>query len=97
MVGDYNERMKTKTRYSPIEKMIEGISKCLDEKSAKRLLRLRADPELQAHLNQLADKCGEGTLTPDEHAEYGACVKLGTYIAMLKSMLRKRLARKGDS
>jgi len=88
--------MKTKTKFSPLEKMIDEISKCFDDESAKRLIRHRADPKLQKHLHELADKCTEGTLTPAEHAEYGACVNLDTFIATLKSKLRKRLARNGE-
>jgi hypothetical protein len=35
-------------------------------------------------------------LTPDEYQEYGACVKLDTFVSILKSKLRQRLAREGE-
>jgi hypothetical protein len=85
--------MKTKTKYSPLAQMIEGLSKCLDADSAERVLKLRADAKLQKHIDMLADKCTEGTLTPEERAEYGEIVRLGTFIAILKSKIRQRSAR----
>jgi hypothetical protein len=92
----YNVGMKTKTKNSPLAQMVEGLSRCLDPDSAKRVLKLRADAKLQKHIDQLADKCTEGTLTPDERAEYGEIVRFGTIIAMLKSKIRQRMAREGD-
>ena len=48
---------------------------------------------VQKHIDQLADKCTEGTLTPEERAKYGELVRLGTIMAMLKSKIRQRLAK----
>jgi hypothetical protein len=87
--------MKTKTKNSPLEQMLEGLSKCLTTESAKQVLKFRADAKLQKHLDQLADKCTEGTLTPEERSEYGDCVTLGTFLAILNSKIRQRLAKKG--
>ena len=92
-IESYNERMKTK--FSPCEKIIEGLTKCLDDESEERLLKFRADARLQKYLDKLADKCTEGTLTPEERNEYGACVRLGTFIALWKSKIR--LAKKRQS
>jgi hypothetical protein len=96
----YNGRMKTRTkpkaRYSPLEKMIEQLSDCFTSDSAKRLLKMRADPILRKHMEEFADKSSSGTLTPDEYQEYGACVKLDTFVSILKSKLRQRLAREGE-
>ena len=88
--------MKTKTKYSPLEQMIDGLCECLTTESAKRVLKFRADAKLQKHLDQLADKCTEGTLTPAEHSEYGDCVALDTFVVILKSKLRQRLASEDE-
>jgi len=88
--------MKTKTKYSPLEKMIEGLAECVTGESAKRILEYRADAKLQKHLDQLADKCTEAALTPEELAEYEACVKLETFIAILSSKIRQQRKRKGE-
>ena len=88
--------MKTKTKYSPLVQMLDGLSKCLDTESAKLVVQYRADAKLQKQIDLLADKCTEGTLTPQEHAEYGDIVALDTFIAMLKSKARQKLAGKGE-
>lgn len=88
--------MKTKTKYSPLDQMIDNLGKCLTAESAKRLLKFRADAKLQKHIDELADKCTEGTLTPEERSEYGDIVVLDGLIAILKSKIRQRLASKGE-
>src|SRR2546430_1063456 len=93
LYAHYNDRMKSKTKYSPLEQMVTRLSECLTADSAKRLLKLRADAKLQKHIDDLADKCTEGTLTPEERAEYGAIVSLSTFVAMLKSKARQKLAK----
>jgi len=87
--------MKTKTKSSPVDQMFDLLTQCLTTESAKRLLKLRAGPKLQKQIDELADKCTEGSLTPDERAEYGEFVALDTYIAILKSKVRQRLAKEG--
>ena len=88
--------MKTKTKYSPFDKMLEGFANCLTGESDKRVLEYRADATLQKHLDRLADKCTEGALTPAEHAEYELCVKFGTLLAILKSKIRQRRKTQGE-
>jgi hypothetical protein len=64
----------------------------LTRESAKRLLKLRADPQLQALVDQLAGKCNEGTLTPQDKVEYANYVSFETFVALLKSKARQLLA-----
>jgi uncharacterized protein YgiM (DUF1202 family) len=96
MAAWYNFSMKTKTKYSPLVQMLDGLCQCLDTESAKRLLKFRANAKLQKHIDQLADKCTEGTLTPAERSEYGDCVTLGTFIAIMHSKIRQKLANEGE-
>lgn len=74
-----------------LDRLIDPLSRCLTPESARRLLGFRADPQLQAMVDQLADKCSEGTLTPTEEAEYASCVAFGTFVALLKSKARQLL------
>jgi hypothetical protein len=55
------------------------------------LLALRADPELQARIDQLAEKSNEGALSPEERDEYASYVSFGTFIALLKAKARQLL------
>ena len=76
-----------------LDRLVDPLSKCLTPESAKRLLKLRADPQLQALVDQFADKSEAGTLTSAEQAEYASYVSFATFIALLKSKARQLLAK----
>lgn len=81
-----------KTSVTPIlNRLVEPLSDCLTKESAQRLLALKADPVLQARVDELADKCSNGTLTNEERDEYARYVSFGTFIAILKSKARLML------
>lgn len=56
----------------------------------QELLNLRADAALQARIDELADRCDEGTLTPEERGEYETYVRFGSFIAILQAKARLR-------
>lgn len=74
-----------------LDRLVEPLSKCLTPESAKRLLALKADKQLQATVDRLADKCTQGALTVEEEAEYASYVSFGTFVALLKSKARQML------
>ena len=51
---------------------------------ADAVIGFRADPELQAHIEELARKSTEGKLTQDERAEYARYVRANKFVAILK-------------
>jgi len=69
--------------------MLEPVSNCLTPEVARRLVQVRADPELQARIDDLADRCTEGTLTAEEKREYETYVRAGNLIAILQAKARK--------
>ena len=48
------------------------------------VIGFRADPELQARIEELARKSTEGALTEDERAEYAGYVRANKFVAILK-------------
>jgi hypothetical protein len=76
-----------------LDRLVDPLSQCLTPESAKRVLALRADPQLQALVDQFAEKSEEGTLSPAEQAEYASYVAFATFIALLKSKARQLLAQ----
>jgi hypothetical protein len=58
---------------------------------ARRLVDLQASATTVARVEELADKCNEGTLTPDERAEYESYVQVNQVMTMLKAKARKFL------
>ena len=51
---------------------------------ADAVIGFRADPELQARIEELARKSTEGELTKDERAEYAGYVRANKFVAILK-------------
>ncbi|MFL5245351.1 MAG: hypothetical protein ACJ8FY_24920 [Gemmataceae bacterium] len=85
--------MKSKSPSQVLDRLVDLLGQCLTEESAKRLLKLRADRQLQVLVDHLTERCNEGTLTPAEQAEYASLVSFGTFVALLKSKARQRLAQ----
>jgi hypothetical protein len=81
-----------RAKSSPIlDRLVAPLGDCLTPESARRILALRADPELQAYVSEMANRHSEGRLTPAEQAEYGRYVSFSTFVAILKSKARQLL------
>lgn len=80
-----------------LEKLLDPVSRCLTPESARELAELRADPAIQARLDELAEKCTEGQLTEEESAEYETYVRALDFIAVLQSKARRVLAENAPS
>lgn len=83
--------MKPANSIPTIERLISPLGECLTEESARRVLALKPDPEVQARVDEMASRHTEGQLTPQEQAEYGRYVSYATFIAILKSKARQLL------
>jgi hypothetical protein len=75
-----------------LDRVLAAVGQCLDRKSAESLLRLRADAEMQARIEELADKCTEGTLSEEERQEYDSMMRVGNFVAILQAKARRLLA-----
>jgi hypothetical protein len=88
--------MATITTSPTLDQLVEPLSQCLTAESAKRFLKLKANPRLAARAAQLADKCSAGVLTAKERSEYENYVRFSTFIALLKSKVRLQLAQAAE-
>ena len=75
-----------------LDQLVAPLGDCLTPEAARRLLALKADPELQARVDDLAARNSRSELTPEERAEYGQYVSYSTFVAILKSKARQLLA-----
>jgi hypothetical protein len=75
-----------------LDRVLAAVGQCLDRKSAESLLRLRADADMQARIQELADKCTEGTLSEKERQEYDAMIRVGNFVAILQAKARLKAA-----
>ncbi len=48
------------------------------------VIGFRADPQLQARIEELAQRSTEGQLTEEERAEYSGFVRANKFVAILK-------------
>ena len=84
--------MPADSAQTALERVLAAVGQCLDRQSAESLLRLRADMEMQGRIEELADKCTEGRLTPEERDEYEALIRVGNFVAILQAKARRLLA-----
>jgi hypothetical protein len=79
-----------------IHRLLEQVGRCLTPDVARYLVQIRADAATQARVDELAQKCNEGQLTPEERAEYEAYISTSTFIAILQAKARVFLVQQGE-
>lgn len=76
-----------------LDQLLDPVGDCLTPRSARALVKLQADSDLQEYIEGLAKKSTAGHLTAEEQSEYAALVAAGTVISILKSKARILLAK----
>ena len=71
-----------------LDRLLDPVSRCLTPEAARALVNLRADPSIQARLDELADKNTENRLTPDEREQYDLYLSAISIITVLQSKAR---------
>lgn len=79
-----------------LERLLEPVSSSLNEDAARKLIGLKADRKARARVAELARKCNDGELSPEERDEYATYVMAGEFIAILQAKARIVLARSGQ-
>ena len=85
--------MSQHTETALLQRLLEPVTASLNVEAANKLIRLKADKDTQARVDELAAKCNEGELTPTERLEYERLVTAGTIIAILQAKARLLLAK----
>lgn len=81
------------TTTSYLDRFLDPVAEVLSPEAAQRLVDLKVDDQLKTRIEELGCKANEGTLTPDEDAEYKDYVETGDLIALLQAKARRVLAR----
>jgi hypothetical protein len=79
--------MSTRIRQS-LGALLDPVAECFTPEVARRLVGLRADPAMQARVDELAAKANEGRLTAEEHAEYDTYIEAADIIGILQAKAR---------
>ncbi len=66
-----------------LDQLLNPIRDYLTVEAAERIVSLRAGPEVQARLDEFAEKNAEDTITPDERAQHESIVNTATLVAIL--------------
>jgi hypothetical protein len=88
----YNQDMSVPPVTDLLDRLLDPLGRSLTPDAARQLADLRADPASQRRMDDLAERCNEGSLTPEERAEYEAYVTAATLIAVLQSKARAVLS-----
>src|SRR4029077_3710703 len=76
---------------STLDRLVEPMVRTFTPEVARSLIPLRADPELQARMDELAEKANEGRLTPEEREEYETSIRFANYLAIIQAKARRLL------
>lgn len=79
---------------SYLDRLLDPLTEAFTPKMASAILELRADPELEAHIDNLRQKANEGTLTPAEDEEYKDFVEAVDLISIMQTKARRFLAKR---
>jgi len=60
---------------------------------AQTIVGIRAEPDLQARVDELAEKATAGTLSTDEDREYKSYVEAADIIGIIQAKARRFLSR----
>lgn len=63
--------------------------RCLDAKSARRLVDFRVGRSMQERIDRLGERANEGSLSADERDEYEALIDAADFISILKLKARR--------
>jgi hypothetical protein len=78
--------------HSILDQLLGPVGQSMTHDFAQELLELRASPQMQAMIDDLADKCNEGQLTADEREDYENIVQAIHLIGILQKKARKVVA-----
>ena len=88
----YNPNMSKGGNLAVLERVLEPASHSMTHDVAQWILGIRADGDLQARVDELADKNTAGTITEAELFEYDDYLEAAELIAILQSKARSVLA-----
>jgi uncharacterized protein YnzC (UPF0291/DUF896 family) len=80
--------MAIRSESAAFERGIRPLMEIVLPDKADAVIGFRADPQVQARIEELAEKSTEGQLTKEERAEYAGFVRANKFVAILKRQAR---------
>jgi hypothetical protein len=76
-----------------LDRVLDPVTEILTPPVALGIANMRADSQLQARLDELADKANDGRLSEEEQREYRDYIDAIDLLGVLQSKARQALAR----
>ena len=76
--------MATTSESLAFDRGVRPVLEIVLPEKAEAVIGFRADPELVARIEELAQKSTEGEITDDERSEYAGYVRANKFVAILK-------------
>ena len=83
-----NRKMITQPSATLLDELLDPVGRCLTPEVARRIVRLRASPALDARIQELGRKCNEGQLSEREQADYETLARFVKFVSVLQSKAR---------
>jgi hypothetical protein len=83
--------METDFDATAAERLLSPLAASFDETALQSLVQYRADQYAQDRIDELAEKCNDGSLTRAEEREYESLVQTATLLAILQAEAKKIL------
>ena len=74
-----------------LDRLLDPVVEVFTPALARRIVDLRADPELEERIAVLREKANRGTLTPEEDGEYKDFVEAVDVISIIQAKARRFL------
>lgn len=83
--------MLTSFDNAAFQRGIDPIFSLLTSEQARALAEYQVDDEMRERISELVEKCSEGELSDEEHAEYEGYVRANRFVSILQAKTRQRL------
>jgi len=87
--------MGARKEFASLERLLRPLRREMRFELAEALVQLKADDEIQARYDELADKNTSGTITSAEREELESLVRANSLLGVLKTEARAVLAATG--
>lgn len=81
--------MQSTPEMAAFDRGVRPVMEIVLPEKAEEVVEFRADPELQARIEELASKSTEGQLSEAEGAEYAGYVRANKFVAILQRQARQ--------
>jgi len=71
-----------------LARLLDPITDCFTPEVAQKVAEIKADPDVQRRIDELAEKANEGQLSDDEAAEYDAYIAAMDVVAVIQAKAR---------